>query len=264
MTADTHAPQSRTSPALGANVLTVASGKGGVGKTWFATTLTHALARLGGNCLLFDGDLGLANVDIQLGLNPKTDIGHVISGSLDIKSSVSRYQGPDEKAGFDVIAGKSGSGALASLGRPQLKALRNELLLISRGYDRVILDLGAGIDAAVTTMTVEAGTIIIVITEEPTSLTDAYALIKTMVMRQPGLDIRIVVNQAETLHDGKRAHATLLKACESFLKVSPALLGVIRRDKHVAESIRRQSPILARHPQSNAARDVETIARALR
>jgi flagellar biosynthesis protein FlhG len=252
------------SPALGANVLTIASGKGGVGKTWFATTLTHALSRMGDSCLLFDGDLGLANVDIQLGLNPKTDIGHVISGSLDIKSSVSHYQGPDEKVGFDVIAGKSGSGALASLGRPQLKALKNELLLISRGYDRVVLDLGAGIDAAVTTMTVESGAIIVVITEEPTSLTDAYALVKTMVMRQPSLDIRVVVNQADTLHDGKRAYTTLLKACENFLKVSPKLLGVIRRDKHVAESIRRQSPILARHPQSNAAKDVETIARALK
>jgi len=263
MTADTHATRPIPSPALGANVITIASGKGGVGKTWFSTTLTHALARHGANCLLFDGDLGLANVDIQLGLNPRVDIGHVISGGLDIKSSVSRYQGPDEAAGFDVIAGKSGSGALASLGRLQLKALKNELLLISRGYDRVVLDLGAGIDQAVTTMAVETGTIVTVITGEPTSLTDAYALIKTLVTRQPGLDIRIVVNQAETLHDGKRAYTTLLKACETFLKVSPGLLGVIRRDKHVAESIRRQSPILARHPQANAARDVEAIARAL-
>jgi flagellar biosynthesis protein FlhG len=263
MTADTHATKTHASPALGANVITIASGKGGVGKTWFATTLTHALAHHGANCLLFDGDLGLANVDIQLGLNPAVDIGHVISGSLDIKSSVSRYQGPDEAAGFDVIAGKSGSGALASLGRLQLKALKNELLLISRGYDHVVLDLGAGIDAGVTTMTVDTGTIIVVITGEPTSLTDAYALVKTLLMHQPGLDIRVVVNQAETLHDGKRAYTTLLKACETFLKVSPELLGVVRRDKHVAESIRRQSPILARHPQSHAARDVESIAKAL-
>ena len=264
MTAETPMTTPRTSPALGANVITIASGKGGVGKTWFATTLTHALAGRDTNCLLFDGDLGLANVDIQLGLNPATDIGHVISGSLDIKSSVTRYQGPDEKVGFDVIAGKSGSGALASLGRPQLKALKNELLLISRGYDRVILDLGAGIDAAVTTMAVETGTIVVVITEEPTSLTDAYALIKTLVMRQPGLDVRIVVNQATTLADGKRAYATLLKAAENFLKVSPPLLGVVRRDKHVPESIRRQTPILSRHPQSDAARDVETIAKTLK
>jgi flagellar biosynthesis protein FlhG len=263
MTAQISSRSLRPAPALGANIMTVASGKGGVGKTWFATTLTHALARAGASCLLFDGDLGLANVDIQLGLDPAADIGQVIAFGRDIKSAVTRFPGQDGIGAFDVIAGKSGSGALAGLARPQLKALKNELMLVSRGYDHVILDLGAGIDANVTALTVESGRVVIVITEEPTSLTDAYALVKTLALREARLDLHVVVNQAETLVSGKRAYETLKKAAETFLSLSPALLGIVRRDRHVPESIRRQAPILARHPQSEAARDVDSIARSL-
>jgi len=248
--------------ALGDNIIAIASGKGGVGKTWIAVTLCHVLARGGKKVLLFDGDLGLANVDIQLGLMPRRDLGDVVSQGLDLRSAATPFVDENGK-GFDIIAGKSGSGALATLGRPQLKALRNELMMLSRAYDRVILDLGAGVESAVTTLAANRGPSLVVITDEPTSLTDAYAFIKLHVMRQPGADIRIVVNMARSHKDGERTHATLKRACETFLKISPRLAGIIRRDDKVADAIRRQVPMLGRHPLSDAAVDLERLARSL-
>ncbi len=159
--------------AVGKNVVAVASGKGGVGKTWFAITLSHALALTNNKVLLFDGDLGLANVDIQLGLMPKHDIADVVAGKTSMEQSVTRY--PD--GGFDIIAGRSGTGSLAGLGATHLETLRNGILSIARNYDVVVLDLSAGIDEAVRSMAGMAGTSLIVTTDEPTAITDAYAMI---------------------------------------------------------------------------------------
>ena len=102
-----------TKPLRGHNVVAVASGKGGVGKTWFSITLSHAMARMGRRTLLFDGDLGLANVDIQLGLTPKYDLGSVIEGRIDLQQATLRHDG-----GFDILAGRSGSGSLSHCRSP--------------------------------------------------------------------------------------------------------------------------------------------------
>jgi flagellar biosynthesis protein FlhG len=245
-------------------ITAIASGKGGVGKTWLAITLCHALAKHGKTALLFDGDLGMANVDIQLGLMPDQDLGGVIAGGLDLRSAITRLADSRAKAGgFDIIAGKSGSGALAQLGRSQIKALGSELRLLSGGYDHVILDLGAGLEAGVQSLAESAATTLVVVTDEPTSLTDAYAFIKVQAMRRPGADLRIVVNMAPGRRDGERTYTTLRRACEGFLKFTPPLAGIIRRDDNVRDAIRRQTPMLARHPLSPAAEDVEKIAETL-
>jgi flagellar biosynthesis protein FlhG len=244
---------------LARKVIAVASGKGGVGKTWFSISLTHALSRLGQRPLLFDGDLGLANVDIQLGLMPKHDLFGVISGRLTLAQAKTRF---DEGA-FDIIAGRSGSGSLSSVPAGKLTALGADIVQLAAGYDRVVLDLGAGVDRTVRELTACAGTCLVVTTDEPTSLTDAYAFIKLISMERPRSDLRIVVNMVNTRQDGERTYKTLLKACEGFLKISPPLAGIIRRDPKVANSIRHQTPLLTRHPNSEAAQDVEAIARRL-
>src|SRR5262249_33189627 len=133
-------------PATG-NVIAIASGKGGVGKTWFSITLAHALARAGRRTLLFDGDLGLANVDVQLGIAPRCDLGSVIAGRSTLTQAIGSY----EEGGFDIIAGRSGSGDLASLPASRLALLRNELHGVGRRYDRVVVDLGAGVERGVRT-----------------------------------------------------------------------------------------------------------------
>ncbi len=246
-------------PAGRERFVAIASGKGGVGKTWLAITLTHALARMGLKALLFDGDLGLANVDIQLGLMPKRDLGAVLDGAIGLSGAAMPYR----PGGFDVIAGRSGSGALANLAPQRVTELRASLNAVSGDYDRVLLDLGAGIDRNVCQLAQSVGTTLVVTNEEPTSLTDAYALIKILKSSAPEHDIRIIVNMATTPRDGAQTYSTLLKACDSFLGCKPPLAGVVRRDAQVREAIRAQAPILNRSPSCDAARDVEGIAASL-
>lgn len=245
-------------------LITVASGKGGVGKTWLSTTLSHALSRQGSNVLLFDGDLGLANVDIQLGLMPEVDLGQVLSGQLELGQAITRFtDSSNSTVGFDVISGQSGSGALASIKTKRLEHLGADIRALSTQYDITIMDLGAGVEASVMALSTISDQIIVVITADPTSLTDAYAFIKMNKLRNENANISIIVNMAEDRHTGKRAFETLKKACENFLKFTPDYLGTVRRDDCVVNAIRHQKPLLARHPQSKAAEDLEQIIKKM-
>lgn len=239
-------------------LIAVASGKGGVGKTWLAITLAHSLAQAGARTLLFDGDLGLANVDIQLGLMPARDLGHHGNGTS-LRDVVTRFPA----GGFDVIAGRSGSGSLAAMDPGQLGRLIGELAGLARDYDRVVLDLGAGVDGAVRALAALAGTCLVVTTEEPTALTDAYAFIKLSMAGGRPRDLRVVVNLATAPRDGERTYGTLSKACREFLRFAPPLAGIVRRDPKVRDTIRAQAPLLTRHPASDAAQDVRALARGL-
>jgi flagellar biosynthesis protein FlhG len=159
------------SATAGRNVINIASGKGGVGKTWIAIFLSHALARKGDKVLLFDADFGLANVDVQLGLNAERDLGGVVAGRISMSQAVT----PFPEGGFDIVVGKSGSGQLADMGRSRLSELKSELWQLSQRYDRVVIDLGAGLESAIRSLTPMGGMTLMVATDEPTSLTDAYA-----------------------------------------------------------------------------------------
>ena len=240
-------------------MIAIASGKGGVGKTWFAITLSHALARRGRKVLLFDGDLGLANLDIQLGLTPKSDLGGVISGKLTMAQAVTRY----DDGGFDIIAGRSGSGSLANLPPSRQRVLADDLAQLATQYDHVLLDLGAGIERSVRQLATFAATCIVVFTDEPTALTDAYAFIKVTHTERPETNIQVVANMVNSNKEGERTYNTLSKACQGFLHFSPNLLGIVRRDNKVREAIRHQTSLLIRYPSTEAAVDVESIARKL-
>ena len=242
------------------NIIAVASGKGGVGKTWFSITLAHALAMVDRRVLLFDGDLGLANLDIQLGLMSKNDLGGVLAGRISLAQSV----GYCDDGGFDVIAGRSGSGALANLAGNRLQSLLDELALLATSYDFVILDLGAGVESTVRRLAYAADQIIVVVTDEPTSLTDGYAFIKIAHNERPETAIKVVTNMVNSTTEGERTYNTLNKACMGFLKYSPEHLGIIRRDDKVRSAIRAQKSLLNRNPDSVAAEDVKQIARIIR
>lgn len=240
----------------GKNVIAVASGKGGVGKTWFSITLAHSFAKQGKKVLLFDGDLGLANVDVQLGLMPKRDLNDVIRGRLSLSKVVQTY----EDGGFDIIAGRSGQASLSALPSQRLAMLRDQLLDVANQYDVVIIDLGAGVDRTVRMLSAAATRTLLISTDEPTSLTDAYAFIKLGNAAGMSKNVSVVVNQATSIGEGEKTYKTLLKACENFLRITPPMAGMVRLDPRVKESIRHQTPILTRSPNTEAAEDVRSIA----
>jgi len=244
-----------------ANVIAVASGKGGVGKTWLSISLAQALSKLGQRVLLFDGDLGLANVDVQLGIQPGMDLGTALERHLPLSRAVINYP----SGGFDLIAGRSGSGSLASMPINRLQALAQGLRAVGDSYGRVVVDLGAGIERPVRYLASRAAFCLVVTTDEPTALTDAYALIKMVTLdsqeQHKDVPLGVVVNMASSREIGQRTYETLAKACDRFLKRRVPLLGVIRRDPKVRDAISTQTPLLVRHPSSPAATDIEALAR---
>jgi flagellar biosynthesis protein FlhG len=239
--------------------IAIASGKGGVGKTWFSITLAHALARLGRRVLLLDGDLGLANIDIQLGLMPTVDLGTVLAGPARLEDAIKLYK----PGGFEVVAGRSGSGELSSMPEQKLETLLGQLEKLAPDRDHVLLDLGAGVNRAVRSMAAWADAVVVIATEEPTSLTDAYATLKLHSVDRPDGDARLVINQADSYRAGDHTAGALTRACSNFLGRAPMVAGTIRRDPHVPETIRRQALLLQRFPHSPAAIDLERIAAAL-
>lgn len=255
----THAQSATPMPTFrrAPNLVAVASGKGGVGKTWFSITLANALARMGKKVLLFDGDLGLANVDVQLGLMPRRDLNDVIRGRLSLDKVVQEF----EEGGFDIVAGRSGQASLSALPSQRLAHLRDQLLEVADSYDIVIADLGAGVDRTVRMLSAMATRTVLITTDEPTSLTDAYAFIKLGNAAGMSKSVSVVVNMAPSETEGEKTYKTLLKACENFLRISPPLAGMVRVDPKVKECIRHQTPILIRSPNTQAAEDVEKIAR---
>lgn len=249
-------PLPAAAPLRAENIIAVASGKGGVGKTWFSITLAHLFARAGRHTLLFDGDIGLANVDVQLGLTTQYDLGSVFAGQRLMRDAVTHY----EQGKFDILAGRSGSTSMALLGAAKMQPAVEQLVALASEYDMVLIDLGAGIEQHVQVMSAVASKVIVVITDEPTSLTDAYAFIKLCITRPNPPAVHIVVNQAASQKEGEATYAAILRATENFLKYSPPLLGVIRKDNKVKDSIRSQTSIIDKAPHTTAASDVATIS----
>ena len=260
-----------SSSAEAGRVIAVASGKGGVGKTWLSITLAHILAGKGARVLLFDGDFGLANIDIQLGLTPARDLSDVASGRVALSGAVTPYAGPDGTGpSFGILPGRAGASVLSGLTVADLDAMLTNLRALA-AYDTILLDLGAGIDRITRRLAAWADTLLVVTTDEPTALADAYAVLKlhardrlVLSHEDATADVRIIVNQATSLASGERAFATLAKACANFLGWTPCLAGIIRRDASVSDAIRRQTLIAIRHPNTPAAVEAGRIATGLR
>jgi flagellar biosynthesis protein FlhG len=251
----------RVSPA---QILAVASGKGGVGKTWMSTTLASCFAKAGKRTLLIDGDLGCANVDVQLGIAPDTDLAAVMAGWVELDDAVTPVNGgASTTGGFDVLPGRSGSGALAELPKDDASRLAAGLTTLAMQYDIVLVDLAAGIDANVMRLARAADRALVVANDEPTSMTDAYAFIKVLRGFAPNVSPWIAVNMADTRVAGRRTYEALARASQTFLGFRPPLAGIVLRDSKVREAIRTQKTILTSHPDAQAASDAIQIAEAI-
>ncbi len=234
------------------NLMTISSGKGGVGKTFLSITLAHAFALQGKKILLIDADIGLANIDIQLGIVPKKDLGHVFCDQLSLENAVISHEG----TGFDLIAGRSGSGFFGELSAMFLNKLIKDIIVLGRNYDQVIIDVEAGIGQLVKEFIKSSSFNLVLLNEEPTSLTDAYALIKVTRILNP----YVVITNTSTPEQGKNIFNALSKATHKFIGIAPTYLGSVPKDKNVPAVIRLQMPILNFAPKSMASEAITEIS----
>ncbi len=240
-----------------AKMITIASGKGGVGKTSISLNLSLALAASGQKVCLFDGDLGLANVNILTGLYPDHGLGEVISGSHSLTDIMIR-----DFNGIDIIPGSSGVEKLADLTGGEARRLINSFLDLS-AYDYFILDTSAGISSQVLSFCRASHEMILVATPEPTSLTDAYSLLKVLSRGETMPEIRVVINQVKSAARAKQAYAKLKKTVRKFLSVKISPLGIVARDSNVSIAVISQIPFFTLFPDTTASRCIRSIVKKL-
>ena len=238
--------------------IAVASGKGGVGKTNLALNLGFALHELGQTLVLLDADLGLANLDVLLGLSPEKNLQDLLGDATAENVVV-----PLAKEGFVFLPSASGVAELVELDEDVRALLLGKLDALFRQYDFLLLDLGAGISPTVLSFAAMPQERIVVITPEPTSLTDSYALIKVLCTQYQVRNFQIIVNMAESDKEAKSAFNRLAQACERFLTLPISLLGVVHRDHMVTEAVRHQVPFMKFAPTCQAAQDIREIAKKI-
>jgi flagellar biosynthesis protein FlhG len=227
------------------NVIAISSGKGGVGKTSVAVNLAVALAEAGQAVLLFDADLGLANVDVALGLKPERDISAVLAGHCSLADVI--VPGP---AGTRIVPAASGVAQMASLNAVEQAGLVNAFSDLSGPLDTLLVDTGAGIDSAVLTFASACPEIIVVICDEPTSLTDAYALIKVLSRDHGVKRFQVLANMVDNELQGRRLFEKLCTVADRYLDVHLGYLGQVPRDDYLRRAVRQQQPVMTAYPRA--------------
>ena len=235
--------------------LSITSGKGGVGKTSLAVNLAYALMNKGQRVLLVDGDLGLANVDILLGITAKTTIRNVLDEGIDPLEAII-YLEPN----FGILPASSGVPEMVTLGPEEQNRLGNLLTIIAGHFDYVLMDTAAGIGPSVLWFNNFVDYNVVVLSTDPTSLTDAYALIKTLATKCEQNFFYIVCNFIKGAQENKKAYQALEKATNRFLNLKLQYLGSIPEDKAVDNSVCRQMPFIQNAPQCKAAKAVVSLA----
>jgi flagellar biosynthesis protein FlhG len=239
--------------------LAVTSGKGGVGKSNVAVNVALELAALGYRVSLLDADLALANADVLLGLNPQYHLGHVLLGQRTLQEVVIEVS-----RGLRLIPGGSGIEDLANLSRDQHAHLMSELQALEAEADCMIIDTAAGLAENVTGVLRAADEVIVVTTPDPTSVVDAYAMIKVLHQQKSAKPIWVVVNDVVGIGDAERIFAQLQSAVTRFLDHRLVHLGTIPRDAELAEAVREQIPVVRYAPDTPASRALRLIARQLK
>ena len=234
-------------------VITITSGKGGVGKTSISVNMAMAMAHAGKKVLLFDADLGLANINVLLGLIPKHNLYHVIKGHKKLKEIV--ITTPE---GVDIIAGASGYSQLANLPDADRDKIITGFDDLSN-YDILLVDTGAGVSSNVVGFTLPADEVIVVTTSEPTSITDAYGIIKSIVLLEPDKKIKLLVNRVKSSLEGRKVAERVINICQQFLNVEIENTGFVYDDEIVAKSVRKQKPFYTLYPKSKASGCINVV-----
>lgn len=240
-------------------VISVTSGKGGVGKTNIVGNLAISFRRLGKRVLILDGDLGLANIDIIFGLNPAYNIKHVISGEKSLAEIV--VEGPEE---ICIIPAGSGVQELAHLTNGQKLNLLNEFDTLNDDFDILLIDTGAGISSNIMYFNMAVQERLVVVTCEPSSITDAYALMKVMFTRHNTKSFKLVVNMASDAGEARSVFENLSNAAARFLKdISLEYMGFIPMDGNFQKAVRQQCTVVQRYPDSESSLGFQELAKRL-
>ncbi len=237
-----------------ARTITVASGKGGVGKTNIVANLAICLAQAGRRVIILDADLGLANIDVVFGIRPKHNLTDVVTGDLTLDQIM--IPGP---RGIQIIAGGSGISELAHLPPDRAKRLFEQLRFLEDKADYLLIDTGAGIGQNVISFCLAADQIFVVTTPEPTSLADAYGIIKVISQSRPEANLSVLVNRVADDQEGAFVHDRLSKVADEFLRFPVKSLGCIPQDSQMYLAVRQQTPLLLFAPMSPAAQRIRRL-----
>jgi flagellar biosynthesis protein FlhG len=237
-------------------VIAVTSGKGGVGKSFISANLGICLAQMGRRVLLLDADLGLANLDLMLGVSARATIREILNNQTPIQDVI--VAGP---SGVQLLAGCSGDYDMAELSQQQRINLFNEVDALEQRFDTLVVDTGAGIGSNAVGFAAAAQQVLVVVTPDPASMADAYAMIKVLNTRRGVNRIHLVVNQAAGPREADQIVDRLLDLVGRFLDVSVIPVGFIYRDSLVQKSVSRCEPLVSTHPRSAVANALQALAR---
>lgn len=239
-------------------VIAVTSGKGGVGKSNLVTNLALALASCNKQVLVLDADLGLANVDVLVGINPRYNLSHAISGKKLLSDIV--VSGPLD---VKIVPGATGIWELANLDDGKREKLLADLHALESHFDFVLIDTGAGISRNVLGFVLSAHDVVVVTTPEPTAVMDAYSLIKVTVQQAPRTNLHLVVNMAQNDADANQTSQKILLVSQRFLGVKVNSLGTVFADRNVSQAVTLQQPFFLTFPSCRASRCVRKIAQRI-
>jgi flagellar biosynthesis protein FlhG len=257
LTLDQAAGLRRLGARRNTKVIAITGGKGGVGKTLTAVNLGAALAGLGRTTMLLDADLGLANVDVVLGMRARLNLEHVVNGECGLTDVILTAS-----SGLKIVPASSGSLTMASLCRAQHSGLIGAFSELLEPLDVLLVDTGAGVGDAVVTFTEAAQRVVVLVCDEPASLTDAYGLIKVLTRRSADCRFEIVANMVETPAHGRELYEKLVRVCQRFLGIAPAYFGYVPNDDYLRQAIRRQATVVETFPGSPSARAFKRLALA--
>ena len=237
-------------------VITIASGKGGVGKTNVTVNLAIALAGQGKKVTIMDADLGLANIDVMLGLHSDKNLSNVMNGECDLEEIL--LDGP---AGIKIIPASSGVKDMAEMSPSQHAGLVSAFSELTHDIDVLLVDTAAGISDSVVSFSRAAQEVIVVVCDEPASITDAYALIKLLSREQHIFKFHILANMVSGPQQGREVYDKLSKVSERFLDVALDYLGHVPYDEHLQKAIKRQKSVVEVFPRSRSAQAFQTLSK---